>query len=427
MIANMEEHNPWWIGEEDYVYLEWKRSKVKWYPNIINLFSLKPYSLHFIVGPRQVGKTTAIKIFIHKLIQERNPKSIFYYSCDEIADYKELGEILDNYISARSEWGIKSSIIFLDEITFVEEWWRALKSRIDRGVFKEDVIFITGSASVEMLKQKEYFPGRRGYGKDIIFLPMDFGEYFEKFSKIKLKKTRISNLDYIGRVISGNKIYADKINELFKIYLKTGGFPIPIKEYFESGKVSISSKKIYLDWLKGDWRKDGKSDKYMKEVINFILSARLSPISWVNIARETSINSPHTARSYIETLENLYVAKVLNIITPDFKVLYRKNKKVHITDPFIYNVFSYYTGKEVLEETIVESVVACHISRVTKIYYWKNKTEIDIVSIINGEQMGFEVKWGFKGARKPRHLKKVIILTKEDLPIFLSSLNWKSD
>lgn len=76
-----------------------------------------------------------IKILIYDLIKYRDPRPIFY-SCDEVADYRELGEIIDNYQSARKEWGIKSSIIFLDEITFVNEWYRAIKSRIDRRIFK---------------------------------------------------------------------------------------------------------------------------------------------------------------------------------------------------------------------------------------------------------------------------------------------------
>jgi hypothetical protein len=51
---------------------------------------LKTPSLNFVVGPRQVGKTTALKISIHDLLRRRNPKGTFYYSCDELSDYREL-------------------------------------------------------------------------------------------------------------------------------------------------------------------------------------------------------------------------------------------------------------------------------------------------------------------------------------------------
>lgn len=62
-------------------------------------------------------------------------------------------------------------------MTFVEEWHRAVKARIDKGLFKSDVIIISGSASLEILKQREYFPGRRGSRRDIKFYPLSFADY----------------------------------------------------------------------------------------------------------------------------------------------------------------------------------------------------------------------------------------------------------
>ncbi len=423
----MEEYNPWWVGEEDYQYIEWRESKIKWIPKVIGELKVEPYSLNFIVGPRQVGKTTLIKIFIHEYLLNKYPaKSIFYYSCDELADYRELGEVLDQYISSRSGWGIKSSIIFLDEITFVDEWWRALKARIDRGVFKKDVLYITGSASIELLKGRERFPGRRGYGRDIFYLPMAFDEYAEIFGNLRLAKNTFDELVDSLDVIKANMIYRERLKNLFQNYLMTGGFPIPIKEFYSKGSISIYSLKTYLDWLYSDWNRIGKSVRYMKEILSYILSARLTPISWLNIARETSINSPNTVRSYIEALEDLFVLKVLNILSPDKKVLFRKNKKIHVTDPFLYRVISYFTGREVLQETIVESVVTQHISRVADVYFWRNKSEVDVVVLYNGRQIGFEVKWTFKKpTRKTRHLDKIYLLDKDLIPVFLSSISWR--
>ncbi|HIE41139.1 MAG TPA: ATP-binding protein, partial [Candidatus Aenigmarchaeota archaeon] len=334
-----------------------------------------------------------------------------------------IGEILDNYLSAKKEWNIKNSFIFLDEITFVDEWWRIIKFRIDKGLFRNDVLTITSSCSLELLKQKEYFPGRRGKGKDIYFFPLDFSTYVEIFGNVELKKIPINKIKKVEFPMKINSLYKNRINKLFNSYLKTGGFPIPIKEFFTQGKVSVYAKKVYLDWLKSDWRKVGKSDKYMKEVISYILRSRLSPISWLSISKDTSLASPHTAQSYIESLEDLFVAKVLNIITPESRVLYRKNKKIHLTDPFLYNTLAYFSGEKVLEETIVESVVASHLSRVADVYFWKNKSEVDIVTKIDKEQVGIEVKWGFKKSRKPKHLR-LLSLTKDKLPLFLGSIDW---
>ncbi len=73
----MENQNPWWSDDIDINYEEWLFSEIKWIPDIINKIKLKPFSLNFLSGPRQVGKTTAIKILIHQLIKKMQPKSIF--------------------------------------------------------------------------------------------------------------------------------------------------------------------------------------------------------------------------------------------------------------------------------------------------------------------------------------------------------------
>lgn len=65
LITRMEEQNPWWKGKDlvknDPDLRKWLDSKIKWVPEIINEVSLEPFSLNFIFGPRQVGKTTLIK------------------------------------------------------------------------------------------------------------------------------------------------------------------------------------------------------------------------------------------------------------------------------------------------------------------------------------------------------------------------------
>ena len=430
----MEQYNPWWVNEEDEDYTAWKESAVKWTPEILDKISLNPFSLNFVVGPRQVGKTTALKIFIHDaLLKKQEPESIFYYSCDEIPDFRELGEVLDSYLTFRNSRDIKSSVIILDEITFVDMWERAVKSRIDRNVFKNDTLIITGSASSEILKQRERFPGRRGQGKDIVFHPLDFRQYVEIFTKsrLNLNEGSIGNpgeTANLKNAMASNKVFTKTISGLFENYMKTGGFPVPIKEYYTSNKISINSTRVYLEWLKGDWRKAGKSDRYMKEILSYIIKARLSPVSWNSISSETSINSPHTSRDYVEVLESIFAAKILHIIQPDGKIAYRKNKKIHLTDPFLYKIVSHFTKEEAYEETVLESVSVSHLMRKYEVYFWKNKSEVDSVIPYNTQdskkQLGFEIKTKMKPWKKPAHLEDALVLDKGTLPLFLATVRW---
>ncbi|MHA1785202.1 MAG: ATP-binding protein [Candidatus Helarchaeota archaeon] len=421
----MERFNPWWQNEEDENIAKWKQKEIKWRPEIIKNISLEPFSLHFLTGPRQIGKTTSIKILINDLLNKNvNPNSIFYYQCDELVDFRELGEILDNYYDIRTHWKIKKSLIFLDEITFVRDWWRAIKARIDNNQFKNDVIVITGSASIDLLKEKERFPGRRGHGQDLVLLPLSFNKYIKLFEDLKSKQIEINGNNDFLEEIKVNRIFSSTFSKIFSSYLISGGFPLSIIDYIKYGKINESTKKTYLDWLKSDWQKQGKTERYMKEVISYLIQTRLSPISWLSIAKNTSINSPHTTEKYVNTLENIHAVNVVYQISPNFKINYRKNKKIHFLDPFIYKLMAEYTRNEILTETIVESVVVNHLNRKFPTYFWKNNTEIDVICLINDKQVGFEVKWGPKNWRKPKHLKNATLLTKDIIPLFLSSYNF---
>jgi len=418
----MEEYNPWWLGEPDPVYEEWLNAPVRWTPRAIDRLSLTPFSLNFLVGPRQVGKTTALKILVHRLLEAgRDPHSIFYYSCDELSSHRELGEVLDNYLAARQAWGVDSSVILLDEVTFVEEWYRAVKSRIDRRLLARDALVLTGSASLELLAGKEMFPGRRGHGRDIYLYPLPFTEYLEVTAGLSVERAGLEDPGRFSAAVKANTALAGRIGEAFRDYLETGGFPLPIRELRERGRITYLSYRAYLDWLRADWIRAGRSEHIMKEVVAYLLEAAPSPVSWNNIARNTSIRTAYTAREYVETLQALMVARIIYWATPTGEPSYRKNKKIAFTDPFLYHVLARYTRTPVDEPAIVEATVIEHLARRHPTYYWRNHTEIDAL-VLAPRPLGVEVKW----RRKPSTGRKpvpTITLDKRSLPVFLATLD----
>jgi len=417
----MEEQNPWWNKEPDPAIVRWKASKLRWIPRVINDMDLKPFSLHFLFGPRQVGKTTALKLLIEReLNRGRDPRSVFYQTCDLLTDHLELNEVLDDYLKARRSWNIGPSLIVLDEITFVHEWWRAIKSKIDSGAFEKDILLITGSSSMELMRQKELFPGRRGQGRDLLMRPLSFAEYLKVVDGLEVLSGPLADL---GTNMDGNLLISKRSKELLDTYMITGGFPLSMKDVAERNEVSRETVETYLNWLKGDWAKAGKSDGYMKEVIRYMIRARGTPISWQGISSETSINSPHTARSYVETLQGIYSAMVLQLVSPDGMVQPKKNRKVHFTDPFIYRILSLYTGEKLDDGWLAEGTAASHISRWGVPHYWRNGSEVDVVLNNSGQQVGFEVTWGVKNWKRPKHIKRNYMVDRENYHLFLASID----
>ncbi len=439
----LEEYNPWWKGEEyiekDEDFRKWKESKIKWVPRIIEEIGVKPYSLHFVFGPRQVGKTTLLKLLVKRLLEEITPKAIFYFRCDQLADFKELDEIIREYLKIKEAEKIKTSFILLDEVTFPREWYRAIKWHVDMGNFKDDVLVLTGSLSMFAKREIETFPGRRGGGKDFVMYPLSFREFigivnkevFENIGEIKTLRK-----EEIRKACLKSLPWLDELNKIFESYLRCGGFPLAVKSLLERNEVSTGVIDTYLSWIKGDIAKLRRNESIMKRILKAVIEKVPSTVSFHGIAKEFEIKSHKTVFYYIDTLEKLFLLKILYYIDPNKGIeVFHKQRKMHITDPFLYQVFSFWCfTKKPGDPVMVESIVASHLARRYKVGYWKDKREIDIAAF-GDEILGIEVKY----KKKPKitmlkvgKIKSVIALTKEEfneeplavpVSVFLGCLN----
>ncbi|MCC6004297.1 MAG: ATP-binding protein [Thermofilum sp.] len=439
----MESQNPWWRGreafEEDDDYRKWKHSSVKWIPRLLEEIELKAPSLQFLYGPRQVGKTTLLKLLARKLLEEvDNPRAVFYYRCDLLADYKELDSVLSDYLKIKKNERIRTSYILLDEVTFPKEWYRSIKYRVDSGDLKDDVLILTGSLSMFVKGEVETFPGRRGSGKDYVLYPLSFREYVRVARPDiygKLEEIREISLAEIREKCFKLLPWRDQLNEVFESYLEAGGFPLAVKSYVENGKVLKEVKDAYLSAFLYDLAKLRRSEAIAKRVLKAAIEKLPSPVSLNSIAREFEIRSHKTVFHYLELFEKLFILKNLYFIDPNKTIeVYYKERKIHLTDPFLYDVFSEWCHINKPDKPrIVESVVATHLARRFRVGYWRNKTEIDVVLL--DMPLGFEVKWGEKTELYKRSIgkiKNIVHLTREEFSdqplavptsIFLGCLN----
>ncbi|MDY6788729.1 MAG: ATP-binding protein [Candidatus Nanohaloarchaea archaeon] len=434
------DQNPWWKGEEelnrDYDIQRWREKEYRWKPDIVDEIPLEPFAFNIVVGPRQVGKTTAVKLLIRDLIQDNIEKSVFYFNCEEISDFKELLEVVETYLDIRDRAGIESSYIFLDEVASVEKWQKAVKSLIDKGTLRNDVLTVTGSMSLKIKREAELFPGRRGNGEDCLMLPLSFRQFVELHEPgLAEEIPRLGSLeeDEIAEKASEAVLFKDKLKELLLSYFGTGGLPLSVASMGDDIDVK-TAKKSYLDYMKTDILELGKSDDVAREVMSTILTKMPSHVSWSKIARDISVKSHKTAASYARLFKEMYAILILPHIDISSKRLkYGKNKKFHVVDPLFLKIFEEW-GLIQLDnrrEILAESCIASHLARFTsegldlgeRIGYWKNKKEIDV--IVKAERTrGFEVKWS-------DNVKDVKMYEKYgehmDSMVFLLEDNFKTD
>ncbi|CAB49810.1 ATP-binding protein [Pyrococcus abyssi] len=380
--------NPWWEGKEDYHVKRWKEQKLHWKPRWLKELSLKPFSLNFVLGPRQVGKTTGIKLLIQELLRNNPPEGILYLNVEVLSSYRELLTILREFQELKVREGIKTGYIFLDEVTFLEGWWRGVKPLIDAGLLENDVITITGSSSLKVKKDIELFPGRRGHGKTIEVMPLSFSEYIEIMG---IKKP---------------ELHREKVLKLFEDYLTTGGFPPSINGF---------PMEDLLGAYIGELVRFGKSLEIARETFAAIIRSSPSATSFRALAGMTSGYSYKVIQDYVEFFTELYILGIAYLKQGN-QIMYRREKKFFFRDPLLAKLFAMWSGMELREDALYEWIVQEHVyRRFGEVYYYRNSYEVDVVA----KNLRIEVKAGKAHRRYPRN---VIVLEREDIPFFLLEL-----
>jgi hypothetical protein len=357
--------NPWWVsparinGDEKVAEALSKRHR------LVYGFSDQDPENTLFFGPRQTGKSTFFKLLIKDLIDKgTDPRKIMYFSCEPLKGFEEIIELM------RKSEGIAQGLthVFLDEISFVEDWQRAIKFILDSGMKNGKIIYMTGSSSLNL--KKESFPGRPVKVKE--FMPLSFRDFCGLFCGKELKAAMkfvadINDPGEIRKAASSLVPHQAELDRLFRKYLDCGGFPRPMFELMEGGGIRDETYEIYWKWLVYDMTKLGKSAKITTGLFSGILRNYKSKSSLNSLAKDIEIASHVTVREYLEVLEGLCAVRSFYTFDVDKKrVVFRKMRKVYFTDPFLFHV----TGRQAIgsEKTddysgIVEGVVAEAISR----------------------------------------------------------------
>ncbi len=437
MEKEIFEQNLWWKGKDkivdDYDIFRWNEKKHKWIPKIIDKITLEEPALHFLTGPRQAGKTTVLKLLIRKLLENgKNPLSIFYFNCEHLSDYKELINVLRFYIDFRENNSISNSIILLDEITLPREWYRAIKFLIDKGAFHRDVIILSGSSSISVRREVELFPGRRGKGKDYILYPLSFREFVGVFDNDLVAKIGVLNsLDDIEKKVLKAMIFQKELNKYLEKYIEYGGFPLSVVNVDRS---KDEAKIVYLNWIKNAILKADRSDTIARQIVKVLLESMQSDVSWEGISKKIEIKSPKTVFAYVDLLKSIFAVNLLyNIDISGRRVRFGKNKKIHLRDPILFEIFEEWCLVEVKNKkpAIAEGLVVEHLNRMFPewVFFWRNGFEIDAIVLDKKNVYGFEVKWSEKSdAKGLPQLNRFYVITKDEyskrgkfpLAVFLS-------
>lgn len=450
-IELLSQQNLWWTDPEniykDPYIEEFTASPFKWYPEFIKSSNLDEDLVYILWGPRQVGKTTSFKLLIKTLLKDKgvNPRSILYLNCDELTPQtpQKLAEFIDEYLSwVRLDLSCRL-YIFIDEATYIKDWQRGVKILADRGQLKGVTLFATGSHMMGLRRGGERLPGRRGRGTklDIPLLPLSFRDYIINYNndlKEKLPKFPGWDFNRLFKACQEFSLYSKVTEPIFTSYLRTGGFPRPIRDKVSFGHIKPDIYKIYRDAMVGDLVRMGKRESIFRELSQWIITRRQNPFEWSDVSRETYIGTHPTIREYIEDAEASFVWDIFYKIKEIGKPLRapRSPKKVLFKDPFIFHsirtwILGYQDPYQAEEEFLrdpgnlgylIENMVASGLRRIwaENVYYWKDGGEIDFVIFKESEktiliELKYQNKVSLEDAKTLIRWGGGIVLTKDFL------------
>ena len=368
---------------------------------IIDEISIHHPGIIILGGGRQIGKTTLLKQWMEKLLQQGiAPQTICFFSGELIPEYRLLYDLIQRQLQEMPAHGIKYFI--LDEVTYIDQWDKAIKYLAESGALENVVLVLSGSDLILMQEARKRFPGRRGQADNV-----DFHYYPLSFREVLTLKKKLPHEEQLNSPLDQN-LLTDLFIELDH-YLMHGGFLTAINEFASKNIISKATLVTYSDWIRGDIAKYGKKELFLKEIVQAIIKNYATQISWNKLEKDLSINSVQTVIDYIELLSSMDALFVQCAIIEDkLKPAPKKEKKHMFCDPFIYHALRAWVTADPepfnnqiqplaqdneLYSHLIESCVVTHFRRFFPTYYIKAAGEVDIAYVHKNKFWPVEVKW----------------------------------
>lgn len=434
--------NPWWrdkksINQDKHIRV-FEASRIKWRPPLLKI-NLNEDALHIIKGPRQVGKTTLIKLFIkHLLLDETvSGEDILFVSMDAARTVDDVMDVILYYFKTIAS--DRRRYLFLDEASFFSDWLRGIKVLVDMGFDRNATYVVTGSSALDLKKSAEKLPGRRGKGRDFVLLPLSF----RKFLNILYPEIPLHPVNDIADFFEKKekdfvacRMYRTELEGALRTYFHTGGFPAWIDAYLqaESDEHLLTTFRAIVE---GDMARLRKSAANLMHLALPVLKHMGTPVDWKKLALETGMGSHHTSHDYISILSDSYILYFLQALDINSNLpKLRKGKKIYPFDPVISTVLGTYHPHLIVEDALrVEALVGSHLLRrsrfvhtglssVSDLFYWHSKAgkEIDFVFLDRKGLQPVEVKYQNRVTLRDsmtmtRHFNKGLLLSRQDFEV----------
>ncbi|HEY7350453.1 MAG TPA: ATP-binding protein [Ktedonobacterales bacterium] len=434
MLDRLAVSNPWWLDptaiNRDRHLRALETSPFRRPLPIVESLRTDAQLVYTLRGPRQVGKTTAAKLLVRRLLEAGiAPRRVMYYALDLEGEPGALEAIVRTGMqTARATpppaMGLPTYYFILDEISAVPGWQQAIKWLRDNTTAAEAFFLLTGSVASDIRAGAERLPGRRGAEAhlDRILLPLSFGEFASACAPDLSPPPRVLTPADLARpagaaadALLGNAFLVGRLDDLLQTYLQVGGYPAAVRDHLTTpdGVVSESTSRQLWDMVAGD------VSRFRGDPLKAL---RLIERASVDLGSSVSYNRLATHLGYaVDTVED-YVRRLgesFQLLTLHFfdlskgAVAPKKNIKLYPVDPLLMQLPRAMLHSTRLPEpsALVESALALALFRAAELdlmeafhvprtlFYWRSERasaerEVDFLLDPTGARLAFESKYG---------------------------------
>ncbi len=336
--------------------------------------------VHILRGPRQVGKSTDLKLLVERALQAgRDPRSVVYLTLDllEGRPHAELAEtVLRAKALARHDG---PGVILLDEVTLVDRWQTAVKALWDGGAIRGDVVVCTGSSAIDLRRgAAERLPGRRGAGVDHLVLPQSFAVFARALDRSVPASPTLTVAELLapaGReALQDAQIHGPALEDALELYMLFGGLPAAVAEA-AAGLPSPSEavRRVLYDSLVREVQRRGAGLPATHALLERVIRSLGSKTDWSRMAREMDVplsrrrgpTSHHTLRDYIELLADGYFLFITYFWRAGSQTNSLSNdKKVFFADPLLHTLaLEHAPGRSADVPALIENLIGLALYR----------------------------------------------------------------
>ena len=319
-----------------------------------------------VIGPRQVGKTTLLKM----LVSDTKNK-VLEWNCDEPDVRRKLTEPTSTELKA--EIG-DADLILIDEAQRVKNIGITLKLLIDN--YPEKQVIATGSSAIEMSNSiNEPLTGRK---YEYVMYPFSCEELFNEFGEQEERRMLERRLIYgsYPEVVNNSGEERETLTELVGSYL--------YKDIFSF--------------------QDVRKPEIIEQLLQALALQIGSEVSYNELGRLLGLNTA-TVQRYIDLLEKSYVVFHLRSFSRNVRSELKKSRKIYFYDNGVrnaligdYKPLALRNDTGALWENYIIAERLKHNAYNTfygKSYFWRTQQqqEIDYIEDIDGVLHTYEFKW----------------------------------